>query len=133
MVRPSSDAGIADGYIMESLVRHEGLLNLLNRIERCGFCLQMDARPVDRQFPYLQRDALGHMFHEFCQAGQNVIARTVDDRETFFQLRHSITRLVQFITRVYAGTKCLLILRLESAREVFDRRIFEGDAYGEIS
>ena len=41
-----------------------------------------------------------HMFHEFCQAGQNVIARTVDDRETFFQLRHSITRLVQFITRV---------------------------------
>ena len=54
---------------MKGLVRREGLLDLLDRIEGCGFSLQMDGVPVDREFSYFQWYAWRHMFHQFCKAG----------------------------------------------------------------
>ena len=133
LVRHGSDSGIADGHVLKGLVRLEGLLDFLDRVERRGFSLQMDAGPVDRQFPYFQRHARRHMFHQIRKAGKNVVASAVDNREIFFQLRHPVTRLVQFLTRTGARTECLLVLRLEAALELLDRRIFEEDACREIS
>ena len=117
---------------MKGLVLHEGLLDLLDCIEGRGFSLQMDAGPVDRQFSYFQRYAWRHMFHQFCKAGKDVVARAVDNREAFLQLRNSIPGLVQFLTRAAAWTECLLVLRLEPALEVLDRRFLEHYAYGKI-
>ncbi len=117
---------------MKCLGCHEGLLDLLDRIEGRGFPLQMDAGSVDRQFSYFQRCARWDMFHQFCKAGKDVVACAVDNRETFLHLRNSIAGLVQLLTRAGAWTECLLVLCLEPSLEVLDRRILEHHAYGEI-
>ena len=49
LVLHGSDPRITNGDVLKGPRRHKGLLDLLHRIERRGFPLQMEAGPVGRQ------------------------------------------------------------------------------------
>jgi hypothetical protein len=63
--------------------RHKGLLDFLDRIERRGFPLQMDAVSVYRQFTNRQWCAWRHMLHQFRQARKDIVACAITTESPF--------------------------------------------------